>query len=174
MGFDPFKAQQDIVPSFKFQRVGDGMRLTITDLDDTLELDDKEKDTLRGVGRYLVIKGEVIAATGGNVDPDTDEVTDVAKGESRSILAQYEYKAVGKESFTSRPAIIAKAIAAAITASGAKSLEVGGELKIKHHELGKRNAENPSWNRPKFYEASYTPPAKSSSALASLVTEDPF
>jgi hypothetical protein len=172
MAFDPNKAQAEIVPSFKFERIGDGFKMRVTDVSDDLELDDKEKDVLRGTGRYLVIKGEILAAVGGNKDED-DNVTDVPTGEWRSILCQYEYKAVGKDSYTSKPAIITKAVAKAITEAGATSITVGGELIVKHHELGKRNAENPSWNRPKFYTASYTPPAKSVN-VAAIDTEAPF
>ena len=169
MGFDANKAQQDIVPSFKFSRVGDGVKLLITDIDEDVTIDDKFDGTLKGVGRFLAIKGEVLAAVGGNVNPETDEVTDVAVGESRSVLAQYEYKPTGSDSYSQRYSIIAKAIGKAIVESGATSLQVGGELIVKHSELGKRNTENPSWSRPKLYTASYTPPAKGSAALAAPV-----
>jgi hypothetical protein len=177
MAFDPIKAQQDIAPSFVFERVGDGLKMLITDIDDTLELEDSDKGVVRGTSKFLAIKGEVLACTGGAKNKETDEVTDVPTGEVRSVLAQYEYKGIGKDTFSPYPKPIAKAIAKAITTSGARTIEVGGELRIKHHELGKRNADNPSWNRPKLYEATYTPPVKASAVLASAALgdgEDPF
>ncbi len=172
MPFDPYKAQQDIAPTFAFERVGDGVKMLITDVDDTVEFDDTEKGVVRGRGRYLAIKGEVLACKGGNKDKETDAVTDVAVGEIRSVLAQYEYKKADAELFSAYPKPIAKAIAKAITAAGATSIAVGGELSVKHNELGKRNADNPSWSRPKLYEATYTPPAKSTTALATAASWD--
>ncbi len=172
MGFNVDKGARDMVPGFKFMRVGDRIKFRITDLDDSVEIEDKDKGTVRGTGKFLAIQGEVIKAVGGVLDDNDDVIGDVEAGGIRSILAGYQYKELGSTEWKDKYAIISKAIAKAVTTAKASNLEVGGELDIHHHELGKRNAENPSWNRPKFYEAKYTPPAKSSGALAGAATVD--
>ena len=169
MAFNVDKAARDMVSGFKFKRVGDKVRMRITDIDEGIEIDDKDKG---GTGVFIAVQGEVIKAVGGNVDDD-DNVTDVEPGEIRSILLQVAFRPYGKDVDQEKYSIIAKAIAKAVKAGGGNAIEVGAELVVHHHELGKRTAENPSWSRPKFYEATYTPPAKSV-AVASFGDSEPF
>jgi hypothetical protein len=171
-GFNVDKGARDMVPGFKFMRIGDRIKFRITDLDDSVEIEDKDKGVVRGTAMFLAIQGEVIKAVGGVLDDNDDVIGDVEAGEIRSILAGYKYRDLGSTEWKDKYSIISKAIAKAVTTAKASNLEVGGELDIHHHELGKRNAENPSWNRPKFYEAKYTPPAKSSGALTGAASDD--
>lgn len=170
MGFNTEAAQGgNIVPRFKFERVGDGFKMTITDVSDDVVLDDIDDKTkvVRGQSKFVAISGTVIAAKGGEVE-DGDAgavVTDTPAGEERSILTQYQYKKAGASDFTSWPKPMTKAIGAAMADAKVDELQVGGVLSIKFNKLGDRNAENPSWNRPKFYEATYEPPAKSTKAF---------
>lgn len=60
-----------------------------------------------------------------------------------------------------------QAIAAAVHASGADELLVGGELRIKHSE----DRKTPKGNPEKIYAATYTPPAKGV-AMASATPAD--
>lgn len=53
------------------------------------------------------------------------------------------------------------AIREALKVAGAKELEVGGRLAIKHHELG--TPPKPGYSAPKLFQASYKPPAPSTS-----------
>jgi hypothetical protein len=170
MAFNAETAQGgNVVPRFKFERVGDAMKITITDINDDIVLDDVDDKTkvVRGEAKFVAIAGTVIAARGGEVEDGTEGsiVTDTPTGEERSLLTQYQYRKAGASDFTKWPKPMTKAIGKAMADAKVSELAVGGILSIKFDALGDRNADNPSWNRPKFYVATYEPPAKSTSAF---------
>lgn len=167
MGFDPDSATRASAPGFKFLRLKDGVELTITAVDDPVEstTDDGEID------KNLVVTGTVVRAKGGSGDKDDlDSVTDVAAGDEVSVWARYERD--GRRYADGK----AKAIGQALIDAKARELLPGGTLTISFAELGPKNANNPSWSRPKKFKATYiAPPAGFGKAIADFDTdEEPF
>jgi hypothetical protein len=152
MSFDIDRAASPSVPTFKFGQVGHGFAGQIVDVTDGVKMKDEERGTTE---TYIVVQVEIAKASGGDRERKGAPVTDTPEGEVRSLWLKYESD--GRQSFSA----LTRAIAKAVKDAGAKAIEVGAELRVKHHELGTQN--DPKKDAPKLYEASYKAPAKASS-----------
>lgn len=151
MPFDPDQATRPKVPTFKFGTIGDGFKMTLTDVTD--DVDTKNDDG--GTDTHLVLVGTIETAKGGDrQDPEDKDspIIDTPVGESRSLWLRYRRD--GK----SAPAPLTTALALALKASGASSFQPGGTLAVQHTELGKKPSDA-RHSRAKLYTAKYEPPA---------------
>jgi hypothetical protein len=152
MPFDPDQATRPKVPSFKFGKIGDGFKLTITDVSDDVETINSENGvTIKDTN--LVLVGTIQMAQGGDRDDKDSPTTDTPIGEERSIWLRYR-----RDSKPSA-APITTACALALKMSGADTFQPGGVLSVRHTEVGNKPT-NPAHSRAKLFKATYEPPTR--------------
>jgi hypothetical protein len=98
------------------------------------------------------IRGEIVA------EPRIVNTEDLNGGSSDKLVLDIRAEADGETySVWVKKGLMGKAIAAAVKEAGATQLLEGGTLGIAHTGIGQPS--KPGFNPPKFYQASYKPPA---------------